>query len=155
MTAREFDKYKHEAVHLLASKNEALSERFGIFRFGDYYYDLDKGTVVFSSLAQDNQVVATIQAAGSISKRSSTWLWAWANDSLPVDIYKSLIGVREFGRANGLSILTQPTCVASEFTGWELTSVAARIVDARGIYRFPSEKSELFVLLTDICASTE
>jgi hypothetical protein len=49
---------------------------------------------------------AALQFVGSIAGRPSTWLWGWANDSIPVAATARLAAVRQYGEEQGFDKLT-------------------------------------------------
>jgi len=149
MTEEEFQDYVHESVHASIDFKDALLNQFGIGRFKRWSYDLEQGTLVFSN-DDDLGVVATIQAAGSISTISNTWLWGWANASLPETVTSALQAVRDFGEEQGIQKLTNENWSASEADGWEMSAVTNRIIGGKGIYRCPDEKGCFFLILMDI-----
>jgi hypothetical protein len=58
--------------------------------------------------------------------------------------------VREFGEANGYDKLTSAFLVADEYTGWEMTAVAAHILNAPGGYRFPTDDGYCYLIYRKI-----
>jgi hypothetical protein len=149
MTADEFQAFRHKAVHRLMDLNEDCEHRFGIGHWERWDYDLDAGTLVFSDDGLP-RVVAKIQAVGTTSTASKTWLWGWANESLSAGATLCLREVREFGTQEDLPQLTEPNLADDEYLGWELTAIAAQILQAKGAYRCPSENGFLYLLYTDV-----
>lgn len=149
MTEDEFSDYAHDAVHELMELNEKYHQQFRIGDYARWFYDLEKGTLTFSDHGVPH-VVATVQAIGSFATRTSTWLWSWANESIPKEMSNALLAVREFGQKNNISRLTQEYWEATEVDGWEMSAIAARLLGAKGVYRCPGEFGFLFLLLTYI-----
>jgi len=149
VTDEEFSDYAHEAVHELMALNEKYHEQFKISDYERWFYDLEKGTLTFSHEGVPH-VIAAIQAIGSLSTRTSSWLWAWANESIPKEMSNALLAIREFGQKNNITRLTQDYWEATEDDGWEMSAVATRLLGAKGVYRCPGESGYLFLLLTDI-----
>ncbi|MEK6323725.1 MAG: DUF6882 domain-containing protein [Acidobacteriota bacterium] len=58
--------------------------------------------------------------------------------------------VRDFGEVQGFPRLTTPKWSGEEVDGWEMTSIAAYILNARGAYRTPDETGFTFLAITDI-----
>ena len=61
-----------------------------------------------------------------------------------------LEAVRAFGRENSFEKLTAASWVGDETDGWEMTAVAAWVLEARGAYRAPSSDDALFMVLTEV-----
>jgi len=149
LTEEEFNSFVHESVHLLMDLNKQYQEEFKIGGYKRWKYDLETATLTFS----DNNVpfvVADIQAAGSISNKSKSWLWSWANRSLPDHVTDSVLAVKEFGEKNNISKLKEDYWEADEADGWEMAAVASRIIGAKGVYRCPDENGFFFLILTSI-----
>jgi hypothetical protein len=89
------------------------------------------------------------------------WLWAWANPHLEPEIWRSIVEVRQFGEAHTIEQLTTPKWQADSVDGWEMTSVSAYILQAKGVYRTPREDGGFtYMIFTaigwgDISASPE
>jgi hypothetical protein len=55
------------------------------------------------------RVIASIEVVGMTSTIDGTWLWSWANDSLPSTVSKRMEKVRAFGEAENIDEPTRPT----------------------------------------------
>ncbi len=150
MTDQEFADYVHESVHQLIELNNKYQNEFRIGEYARWSYDLDDAKLRFSNEGVV-LVEADIQAAGSIAKQSKSWLWSWANSSLPEHVTDSILAVKEFGETHKILKLTDDYWEATEADGWEMSAVANRIIGGRGVYRCPDEKGFFFLILTDIC----
>jgi hypothetical protein len=149
MTDEEIDDYLHESIHLQMELNEQYIQQFEINSFKNWHYDMYKETLTFSNKGVPH-IIATIQVAGSISKKSETWLWGWANPHFPTNVTEKLSTVRAFGEEHGILKLTQEKWDATEEDGWEMSSVASRLIQAKGVYRCPTDNGFLFLILTQI-----
>src|SRR6187401_2877694 len=78
MTNEAYDALIEAAYGYLRQQQEQTWSAFNIGSFERYDYDQDTGKLVFSSTG-NVRVITDFQAVGSISTRSNTWLWAWAN----------------------------------------------------------------------------
>ncbi len=129
--------------------NESCEREFKISSWPRWYYDLGRGSLTF--LKDDApRVVASIQVVGTTSKRSGTWLWSWANESLPTEVTKEMQKVRRFGETEGLFELTSSSVADNDHFGWEMAAVTAQILGSKGAYRCPSEKGFLYVVYRDL-----
>jgi len=150
VTEEEFSDFAHEALHELMQLNENYHEQFRIGDYERWFYDLERGTLTFSHHGVPH-VVAAIQVVGSLSTRTSSWLWSWANESIPKEMSNAFLAVREFGQRHNVLKLTQDYWEATEDEGWEMSAVAVRVLGGKGVYRCPGESGFLFLLLTDVC----
>ncbi len=119
------------------------------FRIGDYerwdWYQ-ETGKLIFSHDGVP-QVEADIDFSGSISTKSDTWLWAWANNSLSELIKSSSRSVRESGEKLGYMNLATARWSASEEDGWEMTAILAKTLNAIGAYRTPGETGYTYMVV--------
>ena len=128
------------------AENEA---KFHLSRYEHYEWHQDSGEMVFSS-GGVAKVVASIQMVGDLSKRSRTWLWAWANETLDEPLKRAANAVREMGEREKIERLTTEQWAADETDGWEMTSVAAKLNQATGAYQTCDDAGCEFMLLTNI-----
>jgi hypothetical protein len=149
MTPERFEEFRHKAVHTLMDLNEGCDQQFRIGKWPRWDYDFDLGTLTFSENGVP-KVVAEIEVVGTTSARAKTWMWAWANESLPSCVTSRLAKVRAFGRRESLPNLTQAEIPDNEFLGWEMTAISAEIIGAKGGYRCPSQGGFLYLVYTDI-----
>ena len=129
--------WRHEAVHLLQDeKQEKLRTEYRISDWQRWDFDLDAGTLTFSSEAVA-KVVADIQVVGTTSK--ADWLWGWANEYLPESVSIDIRHVELYGKKHGIEELTSEYLEGENLNnlGWEMTAVAVRVLDALGAYRAP------------------
>ena len=150
MSPEEFKAYSHESHHALEQLTELLEKRFKIGTWQRWDYDLESATLTFSSDGIP-RVSATIQAVGSTSNKSGTWMWGWANGGLPAITTDKLHQLREFGERENITQMTEATFPGDEALGWELAAVATQILGGKGVYRCPSGNGFLFLILMDIC----
>lgn len=138
MTDDAYHDFKHRAIHNLITLNKHCEEVYKISKWERWDYDLDAGTLIFSESGTP-RILAEVQAVGTTSARSKTWLWGWANESLTESVTNRLSHVREFGLENAIEELTEPKLPDAEDLGWELSAVTAALVQGKGGYRCPSD----------------
>jgi hypothetical protein len=124
-----------------------IEYRLGHWPRYDWYQETQQ--LVFSE-NRVAKVVADIQFVGSVSTESDTWLWAWANDSVDPQLSTSMSVVRNFGEEHGFEHLISKKWHAHEVDGWEMTSIAAFLLKARGAYRTPKGTGFTFMIMTDV-----
>jgi hypothetical protein len=61
--------------------------------------------------------------------------------------------LREFGEVQGFDKLTTAFLEADEFTGWEMTATAVKVLDAFGSYRFPTGQGYCYLVYRKIRAA--
>lgn len=144
-----FSEFRHDAVHDLMRLNDLCEKEFHISAWPRWDYDLDRATLTFS---EDGfpRVSASIQVVGTTSLSSGTWMWGWANQSLPLKVTKDLAKVREFGRVQEVTELIEATLPDDEHLGWAMTAVAAKLLGAKGGYRCPGENGFIYFIYSSI-----
>ncbi len=149
MDPGQFSTYRHEAVHELMRLNELCEKEFRISSWPRWDYDFDRGTLTFS---QDGvpKVRASIQVIGTTSISGKTWMWGWANESLPQNVTKAVAKVRAFGAAENIAELREEELSDDEHLGWGLTAVAAKVLGAKGAYRCPDKNGFVYVAYSSI-----
>jgi hypothetical protein len=133
----------------LESKQDRLEQEFFIGRHKRWDWDQERAELIFSSDGVP-AVIARIEFVGSISSKSDTWLWSWANPGVLNSVKERMATLWQFGEQEDFPHLTVPKWSAEEIDGWEMAAVAAHILDARGVYRTPSDTGFTFLLLTEV-----
>jgi len=149
MNEDEFRTLVFDATEFLRARIARAQEEFGIGRFERYDYDLPSNRFWWSQGGVP-QVEARIIIVGSISTKSNTWLWSWANPHFDAVRTPEIERVREYGAGHDIPPLTEPKWPADETDGWEMTSISARLLESSAAYRSPSPTGALFLLLNDL-----
>src|SRR5579863_4634799 len=123
MSPEEFSEFRHDAVHALMGLNEACEREFEISSWPFWFYDFDRGTLTFMDKNKAPRVVASIRVVGTTSKAAGTWLWSWANESIPREMSEAMSRVRSFGEREMLAELTTAESTDHEHLGWEMTAI--------------------------------
>ena len=137
----------------LCTKQELIDSQFSLSEHKRWDYDQETGLLVFSNDGVP-AVIADIEVIGSISTISDTWLWSWANFNLLANVRTRINAVREFGERGGFPRLTVPKWPADQCMGWEVSAIAAHVLDAKGVYRVPTDNGFLYMAMTDIRYAT-
>jgi uncharacterized protein DUF6882 len=99
-------------------------------------WSLDQRTGTITWTFPDRTATAPAQIIGSYNPSATSWLWAWANESILPEMSRDSVTVREWGEAHLQSALTQPKIDnADEPTAARLGALAVRITQATGYYR--------------------
>ena len=140
-----FQEYLHPIVHELMDKNEQFFVRYG--RHNRYDWDDDAVTLTFS-----DPVLLTVRIDVTVvgSTEGDSWEWSWANSNYEVRSKLDMEKVREFGQKNGYYKLTTAFLEANEYTGWEMTAVAAHVLGALGAFRFATEHGYCYLIYRKI-----
>jgi len=149
VTNDEYDALIETAYAYLQQQQAQSATSFNIGSYQRYDYDQASGKLVFSSNGTV-RVITDFQAVGSISTRSNTWLWAWANESILPNVCQAAEHVRAFGEREQITEVSDPYWPADEADGWAMTALTAYLTQAKGGYRCPDEHGFLYVVFTHI-----
>jgi hypothetical protein len=150
MTPQQVDELISKARAQTQARIQRATADFGLGRWQRFDLDLTSASMRFFDALDAEQVRAGIQAAGSWSPASESWMWSWENDSIPASACARLETVRAFGAKNDLPLLRAGFQPCDEGTAWSVASVAAQLLDAACLYCVPATNSRLFLLLFDL-----
>lgn len=137
------------AMEDLRSKQDEINLKFDIGKWSRYDWDSETEKLIFS---QDgiSKVIADIVFVGSLSTKTNTWLWSWANESHTSSIRKKTLPIKHYGENNRFLKLAASYWSADEVDGWEMTAFAANILDAKGSYRTPTKNGFTYMVITNL-----
>ncbi|MBS1802856.1 MAG: hypothetical protein JST28_05785 [Acidobacteria bacterium] len=136
-----FEDFVHPLWHELEAKNDEFWRRFG--RHERWDWDDESATLTFTDPSLPT-VRINVSIVGTV--QGTSWQWSWANRNITASSKLGMEKVREYGEANSLEKLTSGFLEADEYTGWEMTAVAAHILNAPGAYSFPTEHGRGWLL---------
>jgi hypothetical protein len=131
---------------MMAERQPATFAEFGIDYSMQYHWDTERAEIVFKSKGTV-LVRARLQFLGSIAGRPPTWLWGWANDSIPAAATARLVEVRRYGEEHGFDKLTRPEWVPEGEDGHNVMIVSACILGARAFFHDHSSGAALYLVL--------
>ena len=140
-----FREFAHPLFHELMDKNKRFEEPYGSHARWDW--DNEAVTLTFS-----DPILPTVRIDVTVvgSTEGDSWEWSWANANYEDRSKLGIERVRQFGEANGYEKLTSAFLNADEDTGWEMTAVAAHLLDALGAYRFPTDAGHCYLIYKTI-----
>jgi len=154
MTEQEFQGLLQQARWFMRELMDENRKAFQLDDFKRFDWNQWRGELVFSS-GGTPKVVARIQIVGSHSTKSKVWVWAWANPAFPASLRQAVLRAKGFGEERVNLRLMQAKWTATESDAWGMTAVTAKLTDAKGAYRFPSQDGFTYMIFTDIRAVTD
>ena len=147
----EFEILRKKAYDYLIEQQKIIENTYGIHKYEDWFYDQETGIITFSN-SERNEVIVELkyEEVGTISLTSETWLWSWANPNSDSKINTEIETVKKYGEVNNIEFLIKSKWLADEYDAWEMTSISAYLMKAKGAYRFPLESTMLFVIYKEI-----
>ncbi len=134
----------------LQMKTQAHQDAWGFGKFDRWDMDTQQGDLVFTD---DDGLTATCpaQAIGSYSHDDGSWLWAWANPSIPDPLKRDALEVKAYGEERGLAMLTERKLdLGDEARAWELAALMVKVTEAQGAYRCPLGSTAFFVSFGEV-----
>ena len=138
--------WSREAVRLMQERNTAWQQRFGL---SDCPFQWDMNTATIQFRRNVDAVVAAVCVVGTTSVAESTFLWGWANESIPPIARRNLERVREFGARHQLPLLMTPEFHGGHAEALEMLAVSGRVLDAEGVFIHPDGDLTFFFALSD------
>jgi hypothetical protein len=138
-----------ESHNYLTERQDVLMAEYKLGEHKRFDWDQDMGSLVFSNDGVV-AVIAKVQFVGSISTKSNTWLWSWANSTVQDNVKDQMHIVHDFGKKSGYDALTTDKWEGDEVDGWEMTSITAHLLNAKGAYRTSSENGFTYMVITEI-----
>ena len=144
-----YDDWCEEAFAAFTAKQKRMEEAYSLGSWARYDYDADACTLTFSD-DKGLRVVADIQVVGTIGQ--DDWMWGWANANWPRQSTDVMRQVRQFGVDNGVEELATDLLHGDDLDGlgWMLTAIAARVLDAEGAYRAPTDVGAVYLLIRSL-----
>ena len=128
---------------------EDVEERYRLSASKDVELDREGCRITFSMV--DGGLVAEAQLMGSLSSETSSWLWSWADDSVPEPLRRLASQRRLFGEVRGMQRLTEGSWEAGLGQAWEMVALGAYLTDADAVYLAQLDRvQQAFLVLTDL-----
>ena len=138
--------WSREAVRQMQDRNHAYVDRYGL---GDasYQWHIDCASMTFRT--DGREVTADLCMIGSVADDVGTFLWSWANESIPDIATRDIEQVRAFGEQHDLTLLVTPEWPGGHADGLEMAAIAGRILDAEGVWIEKDQNGSQFFALSN------
>lgn len=124
------------ACDTMAARQEALRPAF---ETGRYWYDLDDEILEFRDVLDTPLHRAHAITVGSYFEPKRSWLWTWANRSLPGNQRVAAAYLRGFGRRRGWASWSASGDEISLDEAWHRAMLASDVLGAVATYRLPHD----------------
>lgn len=141
-----WDEFLSTATSYLCDTQNKLKTTFELDTWERYDYDQGSAILALSSPGKAG-IVADMHIVGSTSYRRGTWLWSWDNPAISPQAKRGIVSVREYGETHSFRKLTTAVWPGDDSDGWDMTAVAAFLLQTEGGYRIPHERGALFMVL--------
>jgi hypothetical protein len=133
-----FEDFTDRCLEEMSELQEGFKELYDLSGYENWFYDHGTGVFHFKSGIDKNLYFKYVDV-GSFSTNTNTWKWSWDNQSTPALVKRRIENVKEFGETNNFEQLTKGLIDGDEYTGWAMTAVTAKLLNAIGMYRIPHE----------------
>ena len=140
----EFKALLDKGMAELQAKTMGHQTGWGFGKAANWSLNLDQGDLIFTF---KDGIVATCpaQIVGSLDTESGTWLWGWANPSIPEALQRDALRVKDYGHQHRIPRLTQAEWPCTEEEAWRLAALACLLCQAQGVYRGPAGTALVFI----------
>ena len=143
-----FSQYRDMCVEEISSLQDEFKKVYDLNSYERWSFDEDFGVFHFES-DDGRKLYFKYSLVGSFSQKTSTWKWSWDNEHLKLSERRRIDEVKAFGEQNDFTSLTTGLIEADEYTGWEMTSIAAKILSSIGAYRFTKEHLTFYIVFSN------
>ena len=142
----DWGEWSRAAVALMDQRNQEWIATFQLTG-APYHWHLDPPALEFKR--PFDYVQADLCCIGSVSQQEDSFLWSWANDSIPPCAKVGIDRVRAFGQRHGLSLLATASWQGGRAEGLEMLALSGRILNADGVWIAPGDDVTMFFALSD------
>ena len=154
MSVDTFENFKDGCCQQISAMQDAFVESHDINSYENWFFYENFGVFHFQSNDGRN-LYFNYTLAGSFSTKTNTWKWSWDNEYLKESERRDIDKVRVYGLDNGYEQLSTGLIDGDEYTGWAMTSVAAKVLNAIGVYRFPENHLFFYLIFTGVLREEE
>jgi hypothetical protein len=134
-----FSKYRDKCVEEISFLQDEFKKLYHLDSYERWSFEEDLGVFHFDS-DDGRKLYFKYSLVGSFSSKTSTWKWSWDNEHLKTSERRRIEEIKLFGEQKEFSSLTTGLIEADEYTGWDMTSISAKVISAIGVYRFTQEQ---------------
>ena len=138
-----------DALGRVQRRQAQTVEQYGLSGDVQYFWSMDDATITWSRGGQEF-LRGRITMIASVNTGLRTWLWSWANDSLPQAVLGDIDRVRRYGVEHSFPLLTWPDFQADEKPVGQARIVAADVLDAELLWRSRHDDLEVHLTVHDL-----
>lgn len=148
----EFNTLLDKSMEDLRAKTMGHQIGWGFGKAAQWSLDLSQGDLLFTF---NDGVVATCpaQIVGTLDSESGTWLWGWANPSIPEALQRDALRVKDYGEQRQIARLTSAQWPCTEEEAWRMAALACYLCEAQGVYRGPAGTAFVFITFEKVVLS--
>lgn len=145
----EFNALLNKSMEDLRAKTLGHQVGWGFGKAAQWSLDLSQRDLLFTF---SDGIVATCpaQIVGSLDSESGTWLWGWANPTIPESLQRDSLRVRDYGQQRQIARLTSAEWPCTEEEAWRMAALACYLCEAQGVYRGPAGTAFVFITFGEV-----
>jgi len=147
----EFKALLSKSMEELRAKTMGHQVGWGLGKSIRWSLDMSQGDLIFTF----DKFVAKCpaQIVGSLDSTDGSWLWGWANPSIPESLQVDSWRVREYGQQHQIARLTSAEWLCTEEEAWQMAALACKLCEAQGVYRGPAGTAFVFITFGNVVVS--
>ncbi len=142
----QFAAFVDESYDWLEKQQAQLQETYDIGSYDAYWYDQEQGVLQF----KNNDVVElefSYVGIGSWNNEKNSYMWAWGNNTVVEERQRESLRIQALAEKTGIALFTTKAFECDEGMAWELAAMAAKELNALGVYRIPHGSLEIFLAI--------
>ncbi len=149
MNNEEFRDYIETAYSWLEQRQDELQKEYPLGQYESYWYDQEDGTLQFRT-GDEVALSFSYILIGSWSKPKETFMWGWGNQTVDEARREESAQIKELAAVTACDLFDKPVFRADQEMAWEMVALAARHLEAKGLYRVPHEELHIFFALMEV-----
>lgn len=149
MDDQQFAAFLRRAVQELKEKQQFLRDKYRFESFARWWFDQETATLQFFDAEDRLGCVAEFVEIGSFSPVSSTWRWAWCNNSVLPHLRQKAANLQELEGITGVKVFRiENAFKIEEGMAWDFAALAILHLSAAGCYRAPAADCGPFIFMS-------
>ena len=140
------------ALGRVQQRQAATIEQYGLSDDAQYFWSMDDATITWSRGGREF-LRGRITMIASVNTDRGTWLWSWANGSLPETVLGDIDLVRRYGVEHNYPLLAWPGFRADQKPVAQARTMAADLLDAELLWRDVADDVEVHFAVHDLYRS--
>jgi hypothetical protein len=143
------DDYSRFVLHAVEHLERQQRRIRRVLREHDRHAWNAKGNTLTLQFRHFPLLCSSVALVGRYESERSQWRWGWSERELAPELTEALEDVRAVGESRGYAQLTREVWTARKDEAWQMASVAALVLDGRGVYRVEEGAQQSYYLLLD------
>ena len=148
------ERYISAALDGAIMQIQSHDNTWGFSEANEWHVDQDTQKIIWT-FDCGKVVTADVQIIGSYNYEDGSFLWAWDNPSLELEIVLQSLEVKKFGKEHGFKSFIDGKIYISEKRAWEFAAVANRLTNTNGIYSADTGGPRVFLSFGEVSINSK